>query len=258
MPTRGAATHPSPGCATHAEALTGTTIHKAAFTASGQAVNVLCRELVGLQSEASGDVFWLWGPSLNLGPTGNHWRERLEEFARRANVLIAVSDATLQAIHPTGALLVGDGQTMVPHMIAEPAVYQLTGGPVTFNARGVSGPLRSIAERALELCSREPRFERAANILADCGDDLVKLYMVMELIEKAHGCFASKKHPDERRAFCERIEVREEDWVALHRTARPFRHAEPHEDDGPVVSPRHARALIQHALKLWVVREVPH
>lgn len=94
-------------------------------------------------------------------------------------------------------------------------------------------------------------------MLAEAGDDLVKLYMVMELIEKAHCGFGKKRERAKREHFCSRMQVNERDWEALHRTARPFRHAEPHEDGGPVVTSCQARILVQHALKLWLEREVP-
>ena len=84
-----------------------------------------------------------------------------------------------------------------------------------------------------------------------------ELFKVVELIERAHGGLPNKRNPVERECFFKGIEVAGDDWEALHRSFRPERHAEPHDMAGRTISPRLARILIQHALKLWLAREVP-
>lgn len=217
----------------------------------------LVAESCGLSFEAEGERFWLWGDALQLSKDLKGWRHELERFSRKANAIIALSDPALSAIHPYGSVLTISGDQHRHVLLSKPTQIEITGYPVTLMVRGGGPPPRPLADRVPELCARLDRFERAANILAECGNDLAKLYFVMELVERAHGGFPPKKQRKERGAFCRRIQVEEPEWEALHRTARPFRHAEPHEDEGPVVSPRQARILLQHVLKLWLSREVP-
>ena len=80
---------------------------------------------------------------------------------------------------------------------------------------------------------------------------------ILQLIEIAHGRMPKKTKPIERENFFKTIEVAADDWEALQRSFRPKRHAEPHDMVGRTISPRLARILIQHALKLWLAREVP-
>jgi hypothetical protein len=62
-----------------------------------------------------------------------------------------------------------------------------------------------LPERIIELCDMDERFERATNILAEAGEDLVKLFMVTELIEKAHGKCPPKGKRGERSRFCAKL-----------------------------------------------------
>lgn len=203
----------------------------------------------------SGGV-WLWGAPLALNPDQD-FREQLSAFTRRANSLLALADPNLSGIRSCGTVEIHRDGRRDRVCLIEGATMEITGGRLTLSARG-GGPLpRPMSERIPELSAREPRFERATNILAECGLDMVKLYMVVELIEFAHGKFPSKNHPERRAEFCRRIEIVESEWEALHRTARPKRHAEPHLDAGPIMTVKQARYLIQHALKLWLEREVP-
>ena len=137
-------------------------------------------------------------------------------------------------------------------------VLETTFYPVTLSARGGARVhQRPLAERLADLCSREPLFERAAAMLAESGDDWRELFKVMEIIEKAHGGCPKKRRRASRTAFFRKLEVEEKEWEALHRSARPFRHADAHDDGGPTVRPKQGRILIQHALKLWLERAVP-
>ena len=227
------------------------------FEASEAAIACLSLHLPGLNYEADGVGFWLWGGPLNLRSDREEWRVQLGKFSRTANTIIALADPNALAIRSWGSVKIIDGEKCDHVMLAEPAIFESTFFPVTLSAR-LGGPQpRPLAVRAAELTARLPRFEQAANILAECGEDVTKLYMVMELIEKAHGKFPRKRERLKRTAFCNLIQVEEAEWEALHRTARPHRHAEPEDMNGPVLRPRQARALIQHALKLWLEREVP-
>ncbi len=232
-------------------------IYKAKFQGDAAAIYAVATHLPSVSVEADDGGFWLCGDPLRLGPDQKDLRIQLDAFSRKANALIALTDPNLAAIHPSGAIQVLDGRRRGHILLTEPGYFEINGLPVTLSARGGGRQPRPLAERLPELSAREPRFERAANLLAEAGEDLVKLYMVMELIERAHGNFPPKKKRADRQAFCNRIEVDEAQWEALHRTARAYRHAEPHEDDGPLVMPRQARYLIQHALKLWLERDVP-
>lgn len=137
-------------------------------------------------------------------------------------------------------------------------VLETTFYPVTLSARaGARGQQRPLAERLADLCASEPLFERAAALLAGSGDDWRELFKVMELIEKAHGGCPKRRRRASRAAFFRKLEIEEKDWEALHRSARPYRHADAHDDGGPTVRPRHGRVLIQHALKLWLERAFP-
>jgi hypothetical protein len=227
------------------------------FQASEGAVECAASHLPGLNFERDGVGYWLWGTPLKLSSDPNLWREELRAFTRTANSIIALSHPSLSGLQSWGSVQIIDGNRCDHVLLAEPAIFENIFLPVTLSARGGGPPPRPLVGRIADLAARQPRFERAANLFAECGDDLTKLYMVMELIEKEHGEFPSKKKKALRTAFCKRIQVEEREWEALHRTARPYRHAEPHEDDGPVLTVLQARALIQHALKLWLEREVP-
>jgi hypothetical protein len=232
-------------------------IRKAMFDASEAAIACVASNLPGLNYDANGVGFWVWGDPLELGSDVKEWREQLRTFSRRANAIIALSDPNLSAIRSCGSIQIIDGDKCDHVMLAEPPIFESIFFPVTLSAKLGGPPPRPLAVRAAELTARQPRFEQAANILAECGEDLPKLYMVMELIERQHGKFPPKSQPLERTAFCNLIQVEEAEWAALHRTARPHRHAEPHDMARPVLTPRQARTLIQHALKLWLEREVP-
>lgn len=236
--------------------LTMAIVTKAMFVGDEAAVQCVAAHKPGLSFEAEGIGFWLWGPPLELSSDRKLWREELWKFSREANTIIALSDPHLSAIRSWGSVQVIEGEHCDQVMLVEPAVFEIIAMPVTLSGRGAGRPPRPLAVRSVELSQQQPRFERATNLFAECGTDLTKLYMVMELIEKQHGGFPPKKQPVKRTEFCTLIQVEEAEWAALHRTARPFRHAEPHEDEGPVLTPNQARALIQHALKLWLERDV--
>jgi hypothetical protein len=108
-----------------------------------------------------------------------------------------------------------------------------------------------------ELSGDDPLFALATDILAEVGNDFRELYRAAEAISKAHGGFPKKERRAARLAFCAKLEASEDNWEAIHRSARPSRHAVPHDMEGPRLTARQARLLIQHALKLWLEREVP-
>lgn len=232
-------------------------VQKAMFQGELEAIEAVAMHLKGLSFERDGTGFWIWGAPLALGSTQAHWRDRLDAFTRKANTLVALSSPSLAAIYATGAIQIVDGDRRDHVLLADPIFIEIIYPPITLSARGRKPTQRLFADRAAELCESDPQFEQAANILAECGDNVARLYMAMEHIELAHGGFPPKKKAAQRRAFCERLGVSEADWEALHRTARPHRHAKPHEDWGPTMTPRQMRHLIQHALKLWLEREVP-
>jgi hypothetical protein len=103
-------------------------------------------------------------------------------------------------------------------------------------------------------------FRDASVWLANSGNDLRELYKVMEAIEEAHGGWPSKKKAADRAtraALCAALMVDEDQWEALHRTARPARHAYPYNMVGHTYTPQQVRAALQHALKVWLERVVP-
>ena len=232
--------------------------YRAKFQGPHDSVAWLADNIPNLTSKPDGEGgFWISGTALRLSNDRDKWREKLDAFARKANMLIALADPSLYAIQRAGAVEIVDGNRRDCVLLTEPLRIEVVVHPVILSAAG-GGPIpRPITERAAELAAREPRFARAANILAEAGKDLVRLYMVMELIERAHGGCPKVHRRAEREAFFQRLQVFEAEWVALHRTARPFRHAEPHEDPGPTITSWQARASLQHALKLWLTREVP-
>lgn len=219
-------------------------------------ITALLRQLPGLQSDTRDDGFWLWGMPLDLNPLGD-FREQIGRFSRYANAIIALSDPSLSAIRSTGTIEIQHEDRCDRVVLLEGAKLEVTGGSIKLFARGGGAPPRPISERIPEMFLREPRFEMASNILAECGEDMREIYKVVELIERAHGGFPKKRERLMRAEFCRRIEVDESDWEALHRSARPARHAEPHEDEGRIITPRAARILIQHTLKTWLERSVP-
>jgi hypothetical protein len=231
--------------------------YKAGFVGERAAAEALVNNLPELSVEFDEEGFWLCGEALELGDDQEKWRESLDAFGRKANALLALLGLDLGAIRSGGAIQIVEGNKRNYVLLPELAHFEATFHAATLSATGGGPPPRPLARRAAELCTREPRFERAANMFSEAGEDVVKLYMVMELIERAHGGFPKKHRRAERETFFRQLQVEEEEWVALHRSARPYRHAEPHEDEGPTMTPRQARSLIQHALKLWLTREVP-
>ena len=232
---------------------------KAMIQGEARAVELLRRSLPGLHFDAADDGYWVWGAPLTLGADRNQWRTELASFTRSANTIIALSDAELRPILTTGAVQIEDGHRRDHVLLAETGRFESTFFPatITLSGRGGGPAPRPLAARAADLCASQPRFEKAANIFAAAGQDLRELYKVAELIAAAHGRPGNKAGAHARDAFYSRIEILERDWMALHRSARPHRHAEPHIDLGPVLSPKQARYLLQHALKLWLEREVP-
>ncbi len=216
------------------------------------------QNLPGLSFEIEENGFWLWGPPLGLDAQVQDLRAHLSVFAKRANALLALSDPGLTAISPGGADQVVNGKSRSVIALVDALIFETTFYPVTLSARGVARvQQRPLAERLADLCAREPLFERAAAMLAASGDDWRELFKVMELIEKAHGGCPKKRRRSSRTAFFRSLEIEEKEWEALHRSARPYRHADAYEDGGPIVRPAQGRVLIQHALKLWLERAVP-
>lgn len=232
--------------------------YKAKFEANQAAIECLVQNLPGLMFEMGEGWFWLWGPPLELDASAQDFRTHLATFANRANALLALSDANLSAIKSGGAVQIDDGERRSVVALVDTVIFETTFQPLTFSARGDARiQQRPLTERLTELCSRDPFFERAAAMLATSGEDWRELFKVMEIIEKAHGGCPKKRRPASRAAFFRRLEIEEKDWEALHRSARPYRHADAHEDGGPTVRSRHGRLFIQHALKLWLGRSVP-
>lgn len=233
-------------------------IYKARFEATGAAVECLVQNLPGLSFETEEGQFWLWGLPLGLDAEVQDLRTHLAVFAKRANALLALSDPNLAAINPGGAVQIEDGESRSVIALVDALVFETTFYPVTLSARGGARvQQRPLAERLADLCAREPLFERAAAMLAASGDDWRELFKVMEIIEKAHGGCPKKRRRASRAAFFRKLEIEEKDWEALHRSARPYRHADAYDDGGPTVRSRQGRLLIQHALKLWLERAVP-
>lgn len=235
-------------------------IYRTRFIGEREAIDALAAHLPELIVEEDGEGgYWISSPQLQFVPPADTYRDQIDKFTRLANTLIALSDPRLTAINHQGAIEAWDGTRCDRILLAETAVFEAIIFPATLSATGQTAeiPSRPIAVRAAELSAREPRFERATNIIAECGEDVPRLYMVMELIEKAHGGFPKKADRPGREAFSKRVEVREEEWAALHRTARPHRHAEPYDDPGPILTVSQVRLLLHHALKLWLAREVP-
>ena len=203
------------------------------------------------------DTFWIGGTPLDLDGWHHDYRGGLEAFAKRANCVIALIDANLSAVQSLGSVEIIDGDKRSRICLVEPACLNYVGAPIVLSARGTTRPIRPMVERAIELESQNERFSRATTIFAACGEDLRDLFKVVELIERAHGGLPKKRSLVEREAFFQRIEVCEDDWEALHRSFRPERHSEPHDMQGRTISPRLARILVQHVLKLWLAREVP-
>lgn len=235
-----------------------TAIYKARFEATEEAIECLALHLPGLSFEKEEDRFWLWGPPLSIDAEIQDLRTRLFVFAKRANALLALSDPNLAAINPGGAVRIEDGKSRSVIALLEGLDVEVVLNPVTLSARGGARvQQRPLAERLADLCAREPLFERAAAMLAASGEDWRELFKVMELIEKAHGGCPMKRRRASRAAFFRMLEMEESEWEALHRSARPYRHADAHDDGGPTVRARQGRLLIQHALKLWLERAVP-
>ena len=205
----------------------------------------------------SDGIFWLWGEALRLNSSGDDWRGDLSKFIKRANTIIGLENPAIGGLTSLGAVLVEDGESKNHVLLAETANFESTFFPVRLSARGGVPSPRPWTIRALELGEREPRFEKAAARLASAGDDYRELFKVAEMIEYAHGGLPRKRPRNERLLFFERLQVEEEDWEALHRSARPHRHEEEHVDGGPKITAGQARALLQHALKLWLEREIP-
>jgi hypothetical protein len=181
-------------------------------------------------------------------------------FTDFANTLLAVSSSDARAITPSGQLYRIDENGARHHrLLADPGSYALVLYLVTLSARGSTsrGQPRLLSERVAELCGRSEYFRKAGALLARAGDDLRELYKVMEVIEKAHGGWPKKKDRAGRAAFCAALQVNENEWEALHRTARPTRHAYPHDMNGPTYAPPQVRIALQHAMKIWLEREVP-
>lgn len=203
------------------------------------------------------NTFWVGGTPLDLGGCFGNFRLGLKQFSEHANCLIALIDADLSSVSSLGCLEVIEGETRHRICLVESARLEFVGQPIVLEARGTTRPIRPMAQRAIELLAREERFCHATTIFAACGEDMRELFKVAELIEIAHGRMPKKTKPIERENFFKTIEVAADDWEALQRSFRPKRHAEPHDMVGRTISPRLARILIQHALKLWLAREVP-
>ena len=204
-------------------------------------------------------MFWLWGPPLALDANVQDFRDHLAQFTRRANALLALADYGLVAISLGGAVQIDEGRRRSTIPLIDPLIIETTFHPVTLAAKGGARvEQRPLADRLEDLCSVDPLFERAAAMFAASGDDWRELFKVMEIIEKAHGCCPRKRRRASRAAFFRKLEIDESDWEALHRSARPYRHADAHEDGGPIVRAKQGRLLIQHALKLWLERAVPN
>lgn len=234
-----------------------TAIYKARLEATEAAVECLVQNLPGLSFETEQGRFWLWGPPLGLNGEVEDLRTHLAVFAKRANALLALSDPNLEAVNPGGAVRIEDGESRSIIALADTLIFETTFYPVTLSARGgARAQQRPLAERLADLCAREPLFERAAAMLAASGDDWRELFKVMEIIEKAHGGCPKKRRRASRAAFFRKLEIEEKEWEALHRSARPYRHADAHDDGGPTVRAWQGRLLIQHALKLWLDRAV--
>ena len=160
-------------------------------------------------------------------------------------------------MNPGGAVRIEDGESRSIIALADTLIFETTFYPVTLSARGgARAQQRPLAERLADLCAREPMFERAAAMLAASGDDWRELFRVMEIIEKAHGGCPKKRRRASRAAFFRKLEIEEKEWEALHRSARPYRHADAHDDGGPTVRAWQGRLLIQHALNLWLDRAI--
>ena len=235
------------------------TAYRAIFRATEEAMNALAMHLPGLTFEPceDADTFWVGGNPLELDECSGDYRAGLQAFVDKANCLIALIDANLTAVQSLGSIEVIKGEARHRICLVEPAHIEFVGMPIILSARGTTRSIRPMAERAIEFRPQDERFSRATTMFAACGDDMRELFKVVELIERAHGGQPKKSSPSERKDFFQLIEVSGDDWDALHRSFRPMRHAEPHDMQGRTISPRLARILVQHALKLWLAREMP-
>lgn len=235
------------------------TTHRAIFRVTERTLTSLITHWPELTFEPceDADTFWIGGRQLDLNDFNGDYRTGLAAFVEKANCLIALTDAKLSGVQSLGSLEVIDGDKRHRICLVKPARLEMMGAPIILSTRGTTRPLRSLVARASDLLVRDDRFARATTIFAACGEDLRELFKVVELIERAHGKLPNKRSSKERQAFFHRIEVAADDWEALHRSFRPQRHAEAHDMEGRTVSPRLARLLIHHALKLWLAREIP-
>jgi hypothetical protein len=202
---------------------------------------------------------YLVGSPLKLGPDPEHWREEAETFADTANRSLVLSNPFAAPIKVANTVRCEGKAGVETRSLPERPKSDSITHPVVLRARMDTrkGTVRPLPEREAQLSARDPKFASAVRILAMAGTDLRELYRAAEAIENAHGGFPPIKKPTQRSAFCHMIEVSEDDWAALHRSARPARHALPHDMSGPTITATQARVLIQHALKLWLEREVP-
>ena len=213
----------------------------------------------GLKFREDGGVRFVWEPNLLVGREDN-WRSAIQEFIDRLNCLLFIDDPYTNSVVSTGSIVrVRPDGRRDRVLLIDSGIFELSVHSITLSARGGSGRQepRSLHVRALELASRLERFRKAGAILAKSGDNFGQIFMAAELIEKAHGGLPSKNKALERAKFFARTGIDPFSWEALHRSARPARHAEPHIDGGPTISAKQAKLLVHHALKAWVEREVP-
>jgi hypothetical protein len=233
--------------------------YRTILRASEEALEALTRHWPDLEIEAceNADTFWVGGTPLNLDACNSNYRSGLQAFTNLANCLIALTDPNLSSVHSLGSLEVIDGETRHRICLVEPARLEYAGMPILVSARGSTRPTRPMHMRVVELLASDERFGQATLIFAGCGEDMRELFKVVELIEKAHGGLPKKSRIADRQEFFSHIEASADDWDALHRSFRPERHAEPHDMQGPTISPRLARILVHHTLKSWLARKVP-
>src|SRR4051794_6629319 len=173
--------------------------------------------------------------------------EGVARFTDCANTLLAISNSNAGTIRQQGSLYRIDENGRHYSILLEAGSCAVVGYPIALSARGstIREQPRPMGDRVAELCSRSEPFLKAGALLAHAGDDLRELHKVMEVIEKAHGGW-SKKDKTGRAAFCTALQVNEAEWDGLHRTARPTRHAYPHDMNGPTYAPPQVRVALQH------------
>ena len=231
----------------------------AGYNGSDESFRVVSEHLPSLKVRREGETTLLSDPCLDLGSKDTR-RVDLAKFTDLANAVLLLSNSNADPIRQHGPVFLEDENGCRHYvLLPETGVFSLVFYPVTLSARGVTGARepRALGARVAEFFARSDHFAKASAFLTNAGNDLREIYKAMEAIERGHGGWPKKADRERRAAFCAALMVEEDEWEALHRTARPARHAYPHNMVGHTFTANQVRAAVQHALKVWLEREVP-